>query len=199
MLPALSRVPQADQPLSSGRLTLPEPGRKMPAMDRTRTDFPRTWEEVCNNPLLADLPYRVEINRSGNLEMSPHYRIHAIYQKAIVKLLDRLLKGGFAYTECPIKAPNSNPVADVVWTSYERNAAEDAREAACRVAPEICIEVRSPSNSQRQMDAKRQEYFDAGALECWFCDLAGGMSFYGPDGRIERSLLCPKFPTTVKL
>ncbi len=131
--------------------------------------------------------------------MSPHYRIHALYQKAILKLLDRLLKGGFSYTECPIKAPNSNPVADVVWTSNERDAAEDNTKAACRVAPEICVEVRSPSNSQREMDAKRQEYFGAGALECWFCNLSGEISFYGPEAKLERSRLSPKFPTKIKL
>ncbi len=182
-----------------GGLTLPVPGEKMSVMERGKDLFPRTWDEVCNNPLLAELPYRVEINRQGNLEMSPHYRIHALYQKAIVKLLDRLLKGGFAYTECPIKAPNSNPVADVVWTSDERDAAESHSEAACRVAPEICVEVRSPSDSQREMDAKRQEYFGAGAVECWFCNLTGEMSFYGPEGELERSSFCPKFPTRIKL
>ena len=168
-------------------------------MDRARTDFPRTWEEVCNNPLLAELPYRVEINRHGNLEMSPHYRLHALYQKAIVKLLDRMLKGGFAYTECPIKAPHSNPVADVVWTSDERDAGEDNAEAACRVAPEICVEVRTPSNSQREMNSKREEYFGAGAVECWSCNLTGGMTFYGPEGELERSRLCPKFPKQIKM
>ena len=172
---------------------------RLRTMDRARNVFPQTWEELCNDPVLAELPHRVEINRQGNIELSPHYRIHALYQKAIVKLLDRLLKGGFAYTECPIKAPNSNPVADVVWTSYKRDAAEDNREAACRVAPEICVEVRSPSNSRREMDAKRQEYFEAGAVECWFCNLTGGMSFFGPEGEMECSRLCPKFPTQKKL
>ena len=166
-------------------------------MDHAMSPFPQTWEEVCNNPLLSNLPYRVEINRLGNIELSPHYRIHSKYQKSIVKLLDRLLKGGFAYTECPIKAKNSNPVADVVWTSNERDAAEDDGEFACKVAPEICVEVRSPSNSQREMDAKRQEYFEVGALECWFCNLSGEMSFYGPEGELEQSLLCPKFPKKV--
>ena len=167
-------------------------------MDRAHTDFPRTWEEVCNNPLLADLPYRVEIKREGNIVLSPHSRSHSKYQKAITKLLDRLMKGGEAFMEYAIQSKSSVPVADVIWTSHERDAAEK-EEFACAVAPEICVEVRSPSNSRREMEEKRQEYFDVGAVECWFCNLTGGMSFYGPEGELERSRLCPKFPKQIKI
>ncbi len=167
-------------------------------MDRTTKGFPRTWEEVCNDPLLADLPYRVEINRRGNIELSPHSRSHSKYQTAIQRLLDRLLPGGETFQECAIDSKGSTPVADVVWVSRERDAA-DGSEFACSIAPEICVEVRSPSNSRREMEEKRQEYFAAGALECWFCNLTDGMSFYGLEGELERSRLCPKFPLQVKL
>ncbi len=167
-------------------------------MDRARTDFPRTWEEVCNNPLLADLPYRVEINREGNIELSPHTNFHSDYQAVIQRLLNRLMKGGFASPEYAITAKNSTPVADVVWASRERRAAYQG-QVATKLAPEICIEVRSPSNTRREMERKRQEYFGAGALEFWFCNLTGGMTFYGLEGELERSRLCPKFPKQIKL
>ncbi len=167
-------------------------------MDRVNHGFPRTWEEVCNDPLLAELPYRVEINREGNIELSPHSRFHSKYQMAIAKLLNRLMTGGDAFIEYAIQAKNSVPVADVIWTSHERDAAEK-NEFACAVAPEICVEVRSPSNSRREMEEKRQEYFEAGAVECWFCNLTGGMSFYGPEGELKRSRLCPEFPLTIEL
>ena len=71
-------------------------------MDRASTDFPRTWEEVCNNPLFAEMPYRVEINREGNIVLSPHGRSHSKYQAAIQRLLDRLLKGGQTLQESDI-------------------------------------------------------------------------------------------------
>ncbi len=93
-------------------------------MDRVNHGFPRTWEEVCNDPLLAELPYRVEINREGNIELSPHSRFHSKYQMAIAKLLNRLMTGGDAFIEYAIQAKNSVPVADVIWTSHERDAAE---------------------------------------------------------------------------
>jgi len=65
-------------------------------------------------------------------------------------------------------------------------------------APEICIEVLSPSNSQLQMAEKRALYFEAGASEFWICDLDGSMTFHlqGLE-QSERSVLCPDFPTQV--
>ena len=165
-------------------------------MERSRFDFPQTWEDVCNNPLLADLPYRVEINRQGNIELSPHSRKHSKYQHQIGRLLDRLMPPGQVVPECAIKCRLSTPVADVAWFSPERDAA-CGNEFAAVVAPEICVEVRSPSNSRREMEAKREDYFEAGTLECWFCDLTGAMRFYGPEGEREQSRLCPEFPRQV--
>ena len=49
------------------------------------------------------------------------------------------------------------------------------------------------------MQDKRQEYFEAGAVECWFCNVTGGMSFYGPEGELELSELCPEFPRQINL
>ena len=167
-------------------------------MERGRFDFPQTWEEVCNNPLLADLPYRVEINRQGNIELSPHSRRHSKYQLAVSRWLDRFMPPGVVLMACAVKCRCSIPVADVAWFSPERDAAcGDAFEAV--VAPEICVEVRSPSNSQRETEAKRADYFEAGTLQCWFCDLSGAMRFYGPEGELERSRLCPEFPKQVVL
>ncbi len=167
-------------------------------MERSRFDFPQTWEDVCNNPLLADLPYRVEINREGNIELSPHSRRHSKYQHNIGRLLDRLMPPGQVVPECAVQCGPSTPVADVAWFSLERDAACGEAFASI-VAPEICIEVRSPSNSQREMEAKRADYFEAGTLECWFCDLSGAMRFYGAEGEMEGSRLCPEFPRQVVL
>lgn len=167
-------------------------------MDRARTDFPRTWEEVCNNPLFAEMPYRFEINRQGNVELSPHSLSHSRYQTAIQQLLGRLLPAGITLQECPIRTKVSNPVADVIWASSARDRKIRAH-FAYKAAPEICVEVRSPSNSRREMNAKRAAYFEAGALECWFCNLTGGMTFYGPEGELEQSGLCPEFPRKIKI
>ena len=56
-------------------------------------------------------------------------------------------------------------------------------------APEICVEVLSPSNSEPEMNEKRALYFEAGAHEVWICDLDGKMEFHTRG----LSRLCPYF------
>jgi Uma2 family endonuclease len=103
-------------------------------------------------------------------------------------------------TECPISTADGVKVADVAWASPER-----MREVGQRVcfprAPEICVEVLSPSNTQAEMKEKKALYFDAGAQEVWFCARNGAMSFFSPGApRPSRvSELCPQFPQQVDL
>jgi Uma2 family endonuclease len=44
------------------------------------------------------------------------------------------------------------------------------KEAAPRIAPALAIEVLSPSNSLREMQMKRVEYFDSGVQIVWMLD-----------------------------
>jgi hypothetical protein len=39
-----------------------------------------TWAEACDDPSLQDLPYKVEINRHGQIIMSPVRNEHSFYQ-----------------------------------------------------------------------------------------------------------------------
>ena len=65
-------------------------------------------------------------------------------------------------------------------------------------APEICIEVLSPSNSAAEIAEKRALYFDAGAAEVWICNRDGSFAFFsGPDHQIPRSVICPLFPERI--
>ena len=68
-------------------------------------------------------------------------------------------------------------------------------------APEICVEVLSPSNTEAEIQEKRALYFDAGAAEVWICDESGTMSFFGLHNSkaMKASQLCPKFPKRVVL
>ena len=60
-------------------------------------------------------------------------------------------------------------------------------------APEICVEVLSPSNSAEDIELKRRLYFEEGAQEIWICGLEGQMKFFSPVGELEASKVCPKF------
>ena len=68
-------------------------------------------------------------------------------------------------------------------------------------APEICVEVKSPSNTEAEIQEKISLYFDAGAKEVWICGATGAMSFYTPNSPkpLRSSPMCPEFPRQVKL
>lgn len=68
-------------------------------------------------------------------------------------------------------------------------------------APEICVEVLSPANSDAEMREKTALYFDAGAEEVWICAESGAMTFFrsGEAAPVPVFELCPEFPAQVEL
>ena len=55
-------------------------------------------------------------------------------------------------------------------------------------APEICIEVVSPSNSVKELSEKRDAYLAVGAVEVWIIfPQSKRCEFYGPQGRLPAS------------
>ena len=83
---------------------------------------------------------------------------------------------------------------DVAWLAPGRP--ENIRELTLfERAPEICIEILSPSNSASEIDEKCALYFDAGATEVWICALDGSISFLSaPHQQLPASSICPDFP-----
>ena len=159
-----------------------------------------TWEEIHADPNLTNLPYRIESDKWGNVVLSPPPAAdHAEYQSIVAATLLRLLPEGFSMGECPIQTREGVKAADAAWMSRERRRARPANSLTYLVAPEICVEVRSPSNSYREILEKLELYFDIGAKECWMCDQTGYMTFFNTEGQIARSVLCPDFPAQLSL
>jgi Uma2 family endonuclease len=67
------------------------------------------------------------------------------------------------------------------------------------VAPPICVELISKTNSVREISSKRKLFFERGALEVWTCDLSGNIRFYEEIGELENSKLAPAFPSKIEL
>jgi Uma2 family endonuclease len=152
-----------------------------------------TWEELCDDPALADLPYKIETNRHGQIIMSPTRYYLGGHTARIAILLEQLMGSGEVIVECSVQTTDGVKEADVAWLTDE--LADQMQDvAACPVAPQICAEVISPSNSPEQMVTKRELYFAAGAVEYWTCDRAGNMRFYSATGELAQSGLCPEFP-----
>ena len=153
-----------------------------------------TWEEICADPNLRDLPFKIETNQRGQIIMSPARSRHGEYQSRIILLFWQLLPTGTPITECPVQTSAGVRVPDVAWTSPERR-----QPVIYTVAPEICVEVLSPYNDAEEMAEKRALYFEAGARECWTCAEDGRMTFHGPAGLLARSEFCPNFPARVEI
>lgn len=99
--------------------------------------------------------------------------------------------------ELAVQTADDVKVVDVAWVSDQRlDIIED--EIAASIAPEICIEVKSASNTDEEMLEKRDLYFGAKAEEVWLCDKEGRMSFYNPQGKLSQSLLVPDFPAQIQ-
>ena|SRR6185369_1257667 len=155
------------------------------------------WAEICEDKLLAKLPYRIETDRWGNIVMSPPPRSrHAEYQAEISGLLRQLMTGGRSATECPIQTSEGVKAADVIWVSNQRRSSRP-NDPVYLIAPEICVEVESPSNQEAELMERKRLYFEKGAEEFWLCDLNGQMSFFDPAGPIQKSKLCSSFPEKV--
>jgi len=144
------------------------------------------WVDVLNDKTLEDLPYKIELNQWGNIEMSPATNKHSIVQSELVDLLNKKLPYGRAIVEFSIQIDKEVKVPDVVWCS-KNFLKQHIKEDPCSVAPEICIEVISPSNSFAEMKRKMALYFKAGAKEVWLVDFNGKARFFNQHDEIKKS------------
>ena len=159
----------------------------------------RRWEELLADKELVTIEGRIETDRFGYILMSPPPAAsHGGYQMQIGFLLQTLMDSGRVMSECPISTADGVRAADVAWASPESVRA--LGNHACFVrAPEICVEVLSPSNSKAEIEEKKALYFDAGAVEFWTCSRRGAMTFFAKEGAMKHSRICPEFPLRVVL
>jgi Uma2 family endonuclease len=61
-------------------------------------------------------------------------------------------------------------------------------------APELCVEIISPSNSKAEISEKVRLYLEQGAKEVWLCDLSGKIEMLSDSGSLETSGIAPAFP-----
>ena len=128
--------------------------------------------------------------------MSPTSRRHGRLQAIVAAWFETNLKGGCAVSEPAVLTRAGVRVADVGWASRERYDAQP--EELFREAPEICVEIWSPSNTPEEFEEKRALYFAAGALEVWECDAEGRVRFFAPEGELEGSRLAAGFPVALE-
>ena len=173
-------------------------------METTPIDVP--WQALLEDPRFADLPFKLETNARGQIILSPHRYQHSKAQARLVRLMEshaeRAGLEGEGSVEVAVATTQGMRTVDVGWMASEREAEMEARFGLdafpLPVAPDVCVEVLSPSNTAEEMIGKRALYFEQGAREVWTVDEAGRVLFYDANGQRPASALMPSFPDRLK-
>jgi Uma2 family endonuclease len=114
------------------------------------------------------------------------------------RLLARIAPDWNTGAELGIETRDGIKAPDLVIASADYDARHRGKPGYATEAPEICVEIMSPSNSWPEMRDKMSLYFEVGALEVWIVDTGGRISFFGPGGEaLDRSRLIPDAPQNI--
>jgi Uma2 family endonuclease len=116
---------------------------------------------------------RLELHEGAVVSMPPPILRHSIVQQKLRDLLQALCAGvGSTYVELGFRPTTEWEFryADVAWAPAERWAKQDP-SGYFSGAPDIVIEVLSPSNTVSKMFEKEQLCLENGCREFWVVDL----------------------------
>jgi Uma2 family endonuclease len=153
-----------------------------------------TWDDVLADPTLQDLPYKIELNERGQIVMSPGTNLHSNRQFRLGYIFADELGEGEVFTECSVFTRLGVKVPDVAWAS-RAFLDEHGYSTPYAQSPEICAEVRSPSNTWVEMREKIGLYLEGGAREVWICEEDGRLRFFSSQGEMKASILLPDGPS----
>jgi Uma2 family endonuclease len=145
-----------------------------------------------------DLPFPWETNARGQIIMTPVNYEHSNHVGQLIQLFGRIAPEWKTGSELGINTSDGVKAPDVTLASADYHERHRGIEGYVDDAPEICIEVMSPSNSWQEMQDKMSLYFEVGAREVWIVDTDGKLAFFAPGNeRLEHSRLIPVAPASL--
>jgi Uma2 family endonuclease len=102
------------------------------------------------------------------------------------EVLSRQLSSGEALTECSVLTEIGVRVPDVARASNDFLSAHGDSTPFPR-APEICVEITSPSDSDDEIREQTQAYLAAGAIEVWIVSEDGVIQYHDRGGKQAQS------------
>jgi Uma2 family endonuclease len=159
----------------------------------SRAELRERWRQLADNPVVAAIPCKVELNEKGVIEVSPPTTQHAFIQGFLTRELARQRPEGTTLPECPVETEIGMRVPDVVWASPEFMT-QHRNEKQFRAAPDLCIEVLSLTNTRIEMVEKTAAYLAAGAKEVWIVGEDGVPEIHTSAGRVSVSTLGFELP-----
>jgi Uma2 family endonuclease len=142
---------------------------------------------MIQDPLLAQVPGKLELNEKGSIELTPPNNRHAILQAFVAGELIRLKPNGTTLTECSVETEIGVRVPDVAWASAEFMGRHGTTTPFPN-APELCVEVLSPSNTAAEIRDKVAAYLAAGAREVWVVAEDGSIEISNERGAQRSSV-----------
>jgi Uma2 family endonuclease len=152
----------------------------------TTEELVTRYRAMSEDPCFANVPGKVELDGWGRILMTPPSFYHGVIAGRIVRKLVAAL-GGEAVKDATTATPTGIFLPDVAWASPQFMSRHGSEFAVTR-APEICVEVVSPSNSVKELGEKRDAYLAAGAQEVWIVyPQSKRVEVFGPQGAMPRS------------
>ena len=143
------------------------------------------YRALCDDPSYANVPGKIELDVWGRMAMTPASFYHGVIQGRVCRSLAIL--GGEVVVGAPVATATGVFVADIAWASARFMSAHGGQTPLIR-APEICVEVVSPSNSRKELRDKMTAYLQAGAEEVWIVfPQSKRIEFHCGGGLLERS------------
>jgi Uma2 family endonuclease len=145
-----------------------------------------------------NLPFPWETNARGQVIMTPVSYDHGNRAMRLSRILARIAPQWECGCELGIITSDGLKSPDVTLASPEYHVRHVGIDGYVTEAPEICVEVMSPSNSWQEMREKIPLYFEVGALEVWIVDVDGTISFFAPNNQaLAQSGLIPDVPHSI--
>ena len=120
------------------------------------------------------------------IEKRPTSNRRALLRAHLAAELARQLAGGQPLTKCSVMTEICVRVPDVAWASTDFLAA-NVDSTPFPTAPQLCVEITSPSNSEDEIREKIQAYLAAGASEVWVVGEDGTIEYHDRGGKQDRS------------
>lgn len=142
-----------------------------------------------------NLSFPWETNARGQIIMTPHGYDHSFRAARLGRVFTEIKPEWHCGYQLGIFTADGLKGPDVTLASPEYHARHLKHTGYVSEAPEICIEVMSPSNSWQEIQDKIPLYFEVGAQEVWIVDVEGKVFFFA-DGneKIQNSRLIPEAP-----
>jgi Uma2 family endonuclease len=143
-----------------------------------------TFEELARLPEPGGLSY-YELHHGEPIQLTRPALNHIFVQKRLQTLLDSARAAGYAFVEVGLRMlPEFEyRIADVAWSPREHWAQMDPA-GQFMGAPELVIEVLSPSNTVLQLLDREQLCFEDGAREFWIVNIERRqVKVSSPEGR----------------